>query len=59
MRERGPFRYLTTSPEVIRLAVLLHVRFPLSLQDLEVPWHERGIEVSHKTVRFWWQWFGP
>jgi putative transposase len=21
--------------------------------------HERGIEVSHETVRFWWQRFGP
>lgn len=21
--------------------------------------HERGIEVSHETVRFWWMRFGP
>ena len=21
--------------------------------------HERGIDISHETVRFWWQRFGP
>jgi putative transposase len=21
--------------------------------------HERGIEISHETVRFWWNKFGP
>jgi hypothetical protein len=27
----GPFRYFNTSPEVIRLMVMIYVRFPLSL----------------------------
>jgi transposase-like protein len=44
---------------VIRLAVMLYVRFPLSLRNVEDLLHERGIEVSHETVRFWWQRSGP
>ena len=44
---------------MIRLAVMLYVRFPLSLRNVEDLLHERGIEVSHETVRFWWQRFGP
>jgi putative transposase len=35
------------SPEIIRLAVMLHVRFPLSLRNVEDVLHERGIEISH------------
>ncbi len=37
---------------------MLYVRFPLSLRNVEDLLHERGIEVSHETVRFWWQRFG-
>jgi putative transposase len=59
MTKRSPFRYFRTSPEVIRLAVMLYVRFPLSLRNVEDLLHERGIEVSHETIRFWWQRFGP
>lgn len=53
------FRGFRTSPEVIRLAVMLYVRFPLSLRNVEDLLHERGIDVSHETVRFWWHRFGP
>src|SRR4028119_1005536 len=59
MTQRSPFRYFKTSPEVIRLAVMLYVRFPLSLRNVEDLLHERGIEVSHETVRLWWMRFGP
>ena len=59
MVQRSPFRYFKTSPEIIRLAVMLYIRFPLSLRNVEDLLHERGIEVSHETVRFWWQRFGP
>jgi len=59
MTKRSPFRYFKTSPEVIRLAVMLYVRFPLSLRNVEDLLHERGIDVSHETVRFWWNRFGP
>ncbi len=59
MNKRSPFRYFKTSPEIIRLAVMLYVRFPLSLRNVEDLLHERGIEISHETVRFWWNRFGP
>ena len=59
MTNHSPFRYFKTSPEIIRLAVMLYVRFPLSLRNVEDLLHERGIEVSHETVRFWWNRFGP
>jgi putative transposase len=55
----NPFRYFKTSPEIIRLAVMLYLRFPLSLRNVEDLLHERGIEISHETVRFWWNRFGP
>src|SRR5210317_463700 len=58
MTKRSPFKYFKTSPEIIRLSVMLYVRFPLSLRNVEDLLHERGIEVSHETVRFWWQRFG-
>jgi putative transposase len=59
MTKRSPFRYFRTSPKIIRLAVMMYVRFPLSLRNVEDLLHERGIEVSHETVRFWWMRFGP
>jgi len=54
MTKRSPFRYFKTSPEVIRLAVMLYVRFPLSLRNVEKLLDERCVGVSHVTVRFWW-----
>lgn len=59
MIKRDPFKYFKTSREIIRLAVMLYVRFPLSLRNVEDLLHERGIDVSHESVRFWWQRFGP
>jgi putative transposase len=56
---KSPFLYFKTSPEIIRLAVMMYVRFPLSLRNVEDLLHERGIEVSHETVRYWWNRFGP
>ncbi|MCV2880151.1 IS6 family transposase [Sedimentimonas flavescens] len=59
MTKRSPFRYFKTSPEIIRLAVMMYVRFPLSLRNVEDLLHERGIDICHETVRFWWHRFGP
>ncbi len=59
MTKPSPFRYFKTSPEIIRLAVMMYVRFPLSLRNVEDLLHERGIDVSHETIRFWWNRFGP
>ena len=57
MTKPSPFRYFKTSSEIIRLAVMLYVRYPLSLRNVEDLLHERGIEISHETVRFWWNRF--
>jgi putative transposase len=59
MTRRNPFMYFKTSPDIIRLAVMLYVPFPLSLCNVEDRLHERGIDISHETVRFWWLRFGP
>ena len=59
MTKRSPFKYFKTSPEIIRLTAMLYVRFPLSLRNVEDLLHERGIYVSHETIRFWWNRFGP
>ena len=56
---RGPFRYFNSSPEVIRLVVMMYVRYPLSLRNVEDLLAERGIDISHETVRLWWNRFGP
>ena len=59
MPKPSPFRYFKTSPEIIRLAVMMYIRFPLSLRNVEDLLHERGIDVSYESVRFWWNRFGP
>mgnify|MGYP000380304977 FL=1 len=38
---------------------MMYVRFPLSLRHVEDLLHERGIDICHETVRFWWNRFGP
>ena len=58
MRNHNPFRYFKTSPEIIRLAVMMYVRFPLSLRNVEDLLHERSIDICHKTDRYWWNRFG-
>lgn len=55
----NPFRYFHSLPEVIQLAVMLSVRFPLSLRNVEDLLFERGIDVCHETVRLRWNRFGP
>ena len=57
--KKDPFKYFHSSPEIIRLAVMMYVRFPLSLRNVEDLLHERGIDISHETVRYWWNRFGP
>lgn len=59
MPKPSPLRYFKTSPEIIRLAVIMYVRFPLSLRNVEDLLHERGIDVSHETIWCWWDRFGP
>ncbi len=59
MTKTDPFNYFHSSPEIIRLAVMMYVRFPLSLRNVEDLVQERGIDINHETVRYWWNLFGP
>ena len=53
MNNLNRFRYLKTSPEIIRLAVMAYVRIPLFLRNVEDLLHERRIDICHETVRYW------
>ena len=55
----NPFRWFDSSPEVIRLVVMMYVRYPLSLRNVEDLLFERGIDICHETVRLWWNRFDP
>ncbi|WP_428623900.1 IS6 family transposase [Sedimenticola sp.] len=59
MTKPDPFRNFKASREIIRLAVMLYVHFPLSLRNVEDLLHECGIDVSHEAIRFRWHRFGP
>ena len=39
--------------------MMMYIRFPLSLRQVEVLLHERGIDICQETVRAWWNRFGP
>jgi putative transposase len=43
---RNPFRYFKTSPEINRLAVMMYIRFPLLLRQVEGLLHERGKAID-------------
>ncbi len=43
---RNPFRYFNSSPEVIRLAVMMYIRYPLLLRQVEGLLHERGKAID-------------
>ena len=55
----SPFKRFNSSPEVIRLVVMMYVRFPLSLRNVEDLLAQHGYDISYETVRFWWNRFGP
>ncbi len=52
MKNHNPFRYFKTSAKIIRLAVMMYVRFPLSLRNVEELLQERGVDICHETVRY-------
>lgn len=37
-RTVNPFRYFNSSPKVIRLVVVMYVKYPLSLRNVEAEW---------------------
>jgi len=59
MTNDAPSKYFRTSPGLILLAVMLYVRFALSLRIVEDAVHERSIDIFQETVRFWWNRFRP
>ena len=48
---QSPFRYFNSSPEVIRLAVMMYIRYPLSLRR----WHldEVFVRINGETHYLW------
>ena len=64
MKKLSPFRYFKTSPEVIRLAVMMYVRFPLSLRNVEdlleaVVTKRRNKSAALKLLRKLMKRYGP
>ena len=51
------FRYFKTSPEIVQLAVMLYVRFPLSLRNVEdllrlsEPWKRQKVSIRSVQLR--------
>jgi hypothetical protein len=43
---RKPFGFFNSSPEIIRLAVMMYARYHLSLRQVEDLLFERGIDIS-------------
>ena len=39
--------------------MVLYIRYPLSLRQVEELLFECGIDICNETVRLWWNWFGP
>ena len=55
----SPFRWFNSSPKVIRFVVMMYVRFPLSLRNVEQLLLERATDLCHETARYWWTRLGP
>ena len=47
---RNPFRYFNSSPEVIRLTVIMYVRYPLSLRQVEDLLSERAVDHEGEVL---------
>ena len=43
----NPFRYFNSSLEIIRLVVMMYVKYPLPLRNVDDLLVERGIDVCH------------
>ena len=43
---------------MIRLVVMMYIRFPPCLRNVEDLLFERGTDICHETVRHWWNRFG-
>jgi putative transposase len=56
--DRSPYHGYRFPPEIIAHAVWLYYRFQLSFRDVQDLLAERGVTVSHETVRQWCTRFG-
>jgi putative transposase len=52
---RNSFRYFNISPEVIRLTVMMYIRYPLSLRQVKDLLFERGIDFKQNRSSEWRQ----
>ena len=50
MTKDSPFTWFKTSAEIIRLAVMMYIRFPLSLRNVEDLLHETHTCKSYKSI---------
>src|SRR3954452_8169240 len=57
--KKGLYHGFRFPKAIIQHAVWLYLRFTLSLRDVEELLAERGILVTHETVRVWVARFGP
>ena len=48
----NPFRYFNSSPEIIRLAVLMYVEYPLSLPTSRICWRSAGSTSAMRRSGF-------
>jgi len=58
MADKISCKYFKTSPEIIQLAVMYYVCYPLSYRQVEDILSERGIDICHESIRFWVNRFG-
>lgn len=58
-RPANPLRFFNSPTEMIRLMVIMYMRYPLSLRNVADVLFERGFDLCHRTVRFWRNRFGP
>ena len=56
--DRSPYRGYRFPPEIIAQAVWLYFCFHLSFRDVQDLLAERGVVVSHETIRQWCTKFG-
>lgn len=54
-----PAGWFETVADVAGPMVVMYVRCPLSLRNVENLLFERGIDICHESVRLWWNRFGP
>ena len=55
----SPYKRYRFPPEIIQFAVWVYYRFNISHRDIEDLLAQRGIEVSHESIRLWCNKFGP